>query len=472
MVLLASERALDSLCLATGRAKLSHGQLSEVREYQAANKIVQRIYRPCINGVNEDMTQRDMDILRAVITKFLADGNCYPFIKADPATTVMTCPDTIGDRDELLNRVIDGTAIEIEITPQQIRQLLQKRKDVQDTAGITHSLKKWEALRLEGLYKVRMADSKAKDVSINGNLLHVEVGKGKNRSAYYQIIFATKWGRLFMHNVQSGNLNQMRDEKYPKWGDVEKSIYYTVFSFPQDDFWRRPDELLSILNIKVGKNRQRAINKLDQSLNRLQEMGYLEWNCNNTAYHIKRKRVPQEKSKAPNGPLAGQETYEAGEQKESCIDNTMEAIAQLFAKRETQPYEAEKEYYSDLAITLGRKADKTIEEKAQLGIIESVERLSRGLPKGWEPDDTLYANVKMVRLGKWEDYSPYYLWLMVEKHEYFRKKLEQAGAKEVFNIYNLLNNNEELKRDIRDFIDKVEKAYKVYCTLSAEEAAM
>lgn len=91
-LLLYSERALDTLCLCGIRGRPSQGNLNPIRTYHSLNSSTVTIQRPVFNEMVEDITQADMDILRAVITQYVFEQG-YDSTSSDAS---------IQDEDELL----------------------------------------------------------------------------------------------------------------------------------------------------------------------------------------------------------------------------------------------------------------------------------------------------------------------------------------------------------------------------------
>ncbi|MED1743204.1 hypothetical protein, partial [Brevibacillus borstelensis] len=67
---LLSERALDAMNLCGNRGRLSKGDLPAERVYQSSNKEEVRLQLPCIDGKYEEITQNDLDVLRAITTHY------------------------------------------------------------------------------------------------------------------------------------------------------------------------------------------------------------------------------------------------------------------------------------------------------------------------------------------------------------------------------------------------------------------
>ncbi|MED1747106.1 hypothetical protein, partial [Brevibacillus borstelensis] len=194
----------------------------------------------------------------------------------------------IVDSSDIFDLWHDGKAIAIGITPEQIRKRLGNVTNKQlPTPTITRSLQRLSQMRVEGIYKVR-SEKGTLDVPINGTLLHFEIGTGGNHSIVYNIYFATQWGRLYLNNVQWGNLIRIYTPDYLTLSNGAKNLFMTVMVFPNPVFIRREDTLLSMLGIKIGKNRNRAVQNLVRYADELEQHQFITWQCKNGTYTIER----------------------------------------------------------------------------------------------------------------------------------------------------------------------------------------
>lgn len=290
---IASERSLDTLNICGLRGRLSQGRLESQRVYQASNKTRVCLSRPFINGIYEEITQDDLDILRAINTKYIEEEIRYKFEPYSSADLIIeSSTEKIGNISDWTNLVLDGLAEVIMITPEEIRKQLSRSKDSLPTKNITYSLQKLSSLKAKGIYKVR-SSGEVLNIQIDGNLLGVEVGKGSNHSLVYAVIFSTLWGRLYLHNLKSGNITWIREEQYIKLSGGEKNVLYTVMAFPSATFFRKTDVLLELINIKTGKNRVRAIQLLERYLNNLSSKGFITWEKAKEKYTIRRNIEPK-----------------------------------------------------------------------------------------------------------------------------------------------------------------------------------
>lgn len=463
MFCLASERGLDTMLSCGSRSRMSQGQLIEEKRYQAANNTAQCIYRPCIGGVYKEITQRDLDILRAVITKYLAEREYTPFAADDPERVLaLGFPDVISDRDELFSRVMDGMAVEIPITSEEIRKMLGKTKDSLDAASITSSFQKLEALRVEGVYKVR-TPAKTIDISINGNLLNVEVGKGHNRNNYYQVIFGTKWGQLLLHNLKAGNLTWISNEKYHHLRNEEKNILYTLLSFPEPVFRRKIDDALSIFGIRVGQNKKRAIFKLYKHLNQLKEEGVLDWECTDTAVHITRKIKASEWLPSAEDVLSDirNEKAKVKSRKNKIAYDMDVPIPADEHEQSVVSVVHDKEYFRNLARQLEQKPQRSIQEQAFMGIIGTIEALDDKMDS-LENKEAADDIKRTILRKKWEELSPYYLWSVDWFHTYLKSQFASSSVKHMLDYFDEINRDESLQMEIRNFVSDIEKAFDLY----------
>jgi hypothetical protein len=164
-----------------------------------------------------------MDVLRAIITQYVTEDLHFQFDQQKSAQPLMGLKNT--DNKTVMDMVADGDVIALVTTPTIIRKYLSKNKDRLPTKQVTLSLRKLADFKLEGIFKVR-SEGKVLDVNINSNLFQLEKCIAKNRRAEYLIIFAPELGRLFMHNIQSGNLIWVSDNQYSSLSVGAKNVLY------------------------------------------------------------------------------------------------------------------------------------------------------------------------------------------------------------------------------------------------------
>ncbi|WP_148039126.1 hypothetical protein [Brevibacillus gelatini] len=312
---LLSERALDAMNLCGNRGRLSKGNLPAERVYQSSNKEEIRLQLPFIDGKYEEITQNDLDVLRAITTHYaeIKEIHC-PFATPDPTEWVDESLSgaqlKIVDSSDIFDLWHDGKAIAIGITPEQIRKRLGNVTNKQlPTTTITRSLQRLSQMRVEGIYKVR-SEKGTLDVPINGTLLHFEIGTGSNRSIVYNIYFATQWGRLYLHNVQWGNLIRIYTPDYLILSNGAKNLFMTVMVFPNPVFIRREDTLLSMLGIKIGKNRNRAVQNLVRYADELEQHQFITWQCKNGTYTIGPYHCSRNRSKRRSRLVRSEPSYD------------------------------------------------------------------------------------------------------------------------------------------------------------------
>lgn len=299
--ILASERALDTMALCGIREKPSRGKLSEKRLYTAPNKERIHLFRPKTNDNSisegyQEITQNDLDILRAVNTKYVEEVIKYKFEKDE--LNISTPSDSLSEilfNDELKTisdlevlELIDNK-YEVVITTGEIRKRLQNSISSSD---IMLSVNKLSTMSINGNYMVRTKNG-AKPVNVTGNLFNYSIIKEKlNGRIYICFIFNTIWGMLYLNNIHMGNISWINNDKYLRLNIATKNIINIVMSFENKRFFRKTDDILKIFNIKVSRNRERAIKRLEIYLNELHDIGLIEWRVDKDTYYIEHRLTP------------------------------------------------------------------------------------------------------------------------------------------------------------------------------------
>jgi len=252
-----SERALDTLCLCGLRNRLSHGQLEPQRHYHALDGSSVILRRAVVNGIVEDITQSDLDVLRAVVTEYV-DMYYYDAERVD---------EQWPQDEELL----------IVITPNRIRSILSLNQYDLPTRQITLALRRLESLAVKGHYWVRK--TKAEQYPINDSLfeLAIDMSDSGKRVQEYVLYFGTDWGRAFLHNVRCGNFVVVRDIPYQDLDSGAKQLFYITMVMPRKVLSRGRNELLRLMNIKEKQNAPRSIKRLESYLVQLTDMKLIQW---------------------------------------------------------------------------------------------------------------------------------------------------------------------------------------------------
>ena len=271
--LLNSERALDTLCLCGLRNRLSHGELEPLRSYQVLDNSNIIHQRAVIDGTVEDITQSDLDVLRAVITAYI-NTHGYDAKNADQPWP---------EDDDLL----------VVITPGQIRSRLLMNHYELPTERISRSLRRLAGIIVQGNYRVR-SGTKAIAYPIQGSLfrLGVSITDSTKRVQEYALLFDTDWGRAFMHNVRSGNFVKVRDIPYGNLDNGAKQLFYISMTMTNREFYRGQGKLLELMNIKEKQNTRRGVERLKKYLNQLDGFGLITWWKEKEVYHINRRYNP------------------------------------------------------------------------------------------------------------------------------------------------------------------------------------
>lgn len=302
---LASERALETMALCGIREKPSRGKLSAKRTYIAPNKERIHLFRPkindnCLADSYEEITQDDLDILRAVNTKFVEEVIKYKFEKDE--LNISMPSDSISERlfNDELKTISDLEVLElidnkyaVVITTGEIRKKLQSSISSSD---IMLSVNKLSTMSINGNYMVRTKNG-AKPVNVTGNLFNYSIIKEKlNGRIYICFIFNTIWGMLYLNNIHMGNISWINNDKYLRLNIATKNIINIVMSFQNKSFFRKVDDMLKIFNIKVSKNRERAIKRLEIYLNELESIGLIDWKVDRGTYYIEHRLIPTKPS--------------------------------------------------------------------------------------------------------------------------------------------------------------------------------
>ena len=169
------------------------GAIEPKRTYTALDGSNIAMHRAIMNGKAEDITQSDLDVLRAVVTDYVHTRGWY---------NVANASQPWPKDDDLL----------VTITPKRIRSLLQLNHYDFPTERITRALQRLEGIIVQENYRVRSA-TEAKAYPIHGSLFQLGINytdSGKSVREY-ALLFDTDWGRAFMHNVRCGNFIKVRD---------------------------------------------------------------------------------------------------------------------------------------------------------------------------------------------------------------------------------------------------------------------
>lgn len=266
-----SERALDTLCLCGLRNRMSHGQLESKRIYTALDGSNVVLHRAMMDGKAEDITQSDLDILRAAITDYVHTRGGYNATNAGKPWP-------------------DGEDLLVTISPKRIHALLQLNHYDYPTARITQALARLAGTRVEGNYRVRSA-SGAKAHQINGFLFQLGIHKsaGGKRVKEYALLFDSHWGRAFMHNVRCGNLVKVQGIPYKALDAGAKQLFYIAMTMVHRELYRTESNLLQLMNIKEKQNTPRAIERLESYLKQLEGHGLITWYKEKGLYRIQRQ---------------------------------------------------------------------------------------------------------------------------------------------------------------------------------------
>jgi|GEM_PF-6750714 len=452
---LISERGLDTLNLCGIRGKLSQGVLEPQREYQCSNGETITLHRPCIAGKHEEITQLDLDILRAITTHYVEENKIFPpFSKPDPSRWIEeSSPDAqrkTVDTSELYDLWLDESAIAINITPEQIRRRLWINNKKLSTQRITHALLRLSEMKVEGNYSVRTKKG-AIPVPISGTLLSFESAPGDSTCIQYMIYFATQWGRLYLNNVQWGNLTHINDRQYIGLKDGSKNILLTVAAFESSVFQRKdPNRMLEYYHIKVGKNRRRALATLEKFLEELRKAGYIEWEKLDQGYKITRL---VDFTRVGRGAIEVNETEH---------DQDMESQEPtVFASPSVNEREYSEDGLNNIIAQIRTKKNKSREEQALSEIWDTVELLHRQLPKIKHPD--LAVRVKLRKIEQdWQEYSPYYLWTV----DWFREKYvhqikNYSCIDRIETCFREIDADINLQNTIRQWVDYLERSFMI-----------
>lgn len=435
---LASERALDTIAVCGIKARPSKGKFGEKRVYTAPNKEKICLYRPKIeddymSDRYEEITQGDLDILRAVNTKYIEEIIKFKFNKTHEATIIdeiimNNSSKCLQDR-ELIKLLNSGMAIAI--TNREIKKRLNSNISNSD---IIHSIKKLSNFKIHGNYKVSNTVS-SRDVEISKNLFNFTMIKEKNNGMIIIcIIFNTYWGQLYLHNLRFGNISWIIDEKYQKLDNTSKNILIPVISFPNKNFIRRTSDLLEIANIKESKNKKRAIAILDKGLNELMNKGFITWSKKIETYYIS-SRIDTTKAISQNNKYIS-----LNEDDEKILDIVKHY--DMLARK----YNNSVEYYS--LSTKNPKADENwIYFESLYYVCEE---------NGW--DAKIYLEAQFMRAKKWENEKikyPLPHMLISENTQnwyprYIRDTKEKYSISEKKELISMKTSdtNEEIKEDI------------------------
>ena len=462
---IASERALNTMICCASRSRQPHGQLGPIKEYDSANGEHVSLRRPQINEKYEDITQNDLDILRAVNTQYVHEQLKFKWAKNDPAELISEPGLKIVDEADLLNLWNDGKATSISITPRKIREWLKRTKSQLPTAAIEKSLNKLAALYIkEGTYKVR-SPQKTLDVPVEGNLLSFLQGNTGRRSSHYEILFATRWGRLYIHNLNYGNLVWIKEPKYWELSEGAKNILHIVTAFKKgkDSFFKRNEEaLLKLLSINIGKNKSRAVRTLRNYLDELIRSDFIQCQDSNksgeTIYSIEYLINP----------------IDSGYAEEQIEENSLSLQQESELEDEPSPEEIEfmnrgdydplksvnpdvEEKYKEILRQL-RTKEQTTEVEVTIDVITSVQLLRSIEALGKQG---LEDAIKVELKRNWHHYSPYFLFA-VKWFTYYLKQTNPLRAKSLEDEYfSVIRINPLLQKRITDTLQEVCRDYDI-----------
>jgi len=427
-----SERALDTLCLCGLRGRPSRGKLESSYKYFAVDDLEVVLHRPVLAGEIEEITQGDLDVLRAAITHYIFK---YDY-------------DTQRASDKLLEK--DSEELCIVLTPGDIRERLLLTKDDLPTHQITRSLHKLSSLEVQANYRLRIKGG-SEAIPIQGTLfsLHIAPFKpGSQRVGEYTLWFETDWGMLFMHNIRCGNLVVIRDVPYQELDNTAKNLFFPIMSMSNPVFVRRQDKLLGLIHNGDGQNLPRAIARMESKLKALERYGLLTWKFEKGVYRMRRLY----------DPIKGRMPRDLGSAKE-LEGEGLDLEVTKGLRKEEQSLDIGKEIIRLLNIE-----NPSEWENIQCDIIESVMHMNEKL-KGRNLEMQKAMKPTLIR-RYYSEYSPYYLWIQ----DKFRM---QAGAVEpVFKYGNMngkvvferIDSDPKLQQDLKEWLEKVESFYNIHQT--------
>ncbi|ODB61652.1 hypothetical protein A7309_14200 [Paenibacillus polymyxa] len=429
-----SERAVDTLCICGLRGRSSRGTLPPVNEYQAVDESKVALHRPAVKRTVEDITQNDLDILRAVITHYVFE-NGYDSVNAK---------NKLPEDEELL----------ILITPGRIRELLQMSRHDLPTRQITHSLQKLEELKIKAQYHVRN-EKGSRSCSIEGHLFELGIGNSDSgkRVNEYALLFNTGWGRYFVHNVRCGNFIVIRDFPYAQLNNGAKNLFYTVMSMPNHYFYRRQDKLLSLINSKDDQNQPRAITRLEEYLSDLTDQQLITWKLEKGIYQIKRLYKPA------IGTL--NISFDQIRDAQPFLEKRHENSEEGPSNGDTENIEKGEEY-EEMGRILKRlmsKEKRSKQENMYYEIVQGIEAM-RDRTSGISDVREFENDYAQARLHKdWKSYSAYYLWTHPEFREWFSNHDESKWNetyRQYQGIFRQVESNTELLGQLVEWREAVE----------------
>ncbi|GFZ87136.1 hypothetical protein GCM10008018_36610 [Paenibacillus marchantiophytorum] len=443
-----SERALDTLCLSGLRGRLSRGVLEPVRTYYALNGSNVTMYRPVLDNKVEDITQADLDVLRAVVTHYVFEHGY------DSRNSNAPMPE-----DDDLWAVIK---------PERIRSLLQVSRHDLPTEQISRSLKKLQSLRIEAGYHVRSGGG-AEKRPITGNLFKfgTSYSASGKRVNDYVLYFDTEWGRAFLHNVCCGNFVVVRDIPYRELDNGAKSLFYMVMAMQNAYFYRKQDKLLQLMNSKDGQNRPRAIQRLEGYLNQLSDLKLVTWWLNGNVYHVNRLYDPI-KGAMPELELGtGNTTIQIESESHETDENARQMVNQVTVEPQAD-HDTWQQHFERVLNKLLSKEQRSELEEIQFRIVQAVDTMQERTERMSEENKQGY---KQTILRKdWDSFTPYYVWTQTD----FRLWFEANQAQEKWNdeyvrfqeVFKKIEADPKLQDDLMKWTDALEQFYEFRLTCS------
>lgn len=412
-----SERALDTLCLCGLRNRLSHGSLDAQRHYQALDELSVTLHRAVVDGVVEDITQSDLDVLRAVVTDYVFTHGYDKQHVSDPWP----------EDEELL----------LTITPERIRSILSLSKRDLPTRQISQALRRLRSLVVKGTYRVR-TNHGAVPHSICCSLftLGIRNSDSGKRVEEYALFFDSDWGRAFMHNVRCGNFVVVRDIPYQDLDSGAKQLFYISMTMTNKELHRSPKNLLQLMNIKEKQNAPRSIKRLESYLAQLAGMRIIQWRHNSRKYVIQRIYNP--------------------------VEGIMPEV--MVSEHEQLPVEAPEQKQDEVwEVQFERALNKLVHrsdyENVQYRIYQDTIEMQEKTEQFKNPEDKDSYKQAILRRN-WESFSPYYLWTHLEFRKWFRDKQNQARYNPDYvqyqQVFDRIESDQELQGNVLEWVEAIE----------------
>ncbi|EPZ41411.1 hypothetical protein [Alicyclobacillus acidoterrestris] len=438
---LASERALDTMNLCAIRSRPSAGVLNPSDICTALNGDAFTLNRPYVDGHFEDLTQDDLDVLRAIIT-FYVDEAGYGYARKHDfqRLKLSSMPDTISF-EEACELAAEEKATGVLVTAKEIRSILQRNNKALKTDEITKSLFKLSKFTVDGSYIIRNSWEKGKKtdtIRINGTLLTFGMGKKEKQDIWYSVIFATKWGQYFLHNIKAGNLIWVKEDGYKNLTLGAKNILRTIMVQKGQQFYRRDTQsMLKVFNIKVGKNPSDAMRRLQKYYEELARLGFIKPTMEIT--HITRNIDPS-KGTFIDAPSHRQDL--------SVESQPVEIPASPPALNHN---ESESSKWNERI-----RHDEILDQ-----ITETIKTL--GIPKG---NEQFRAEIKQRQiLRKFDRCSVYYLWSIPWFHQFLATEASQHTDRQTYDrivkSFEQIGSDVELQNFIQECVQKIEAEYNI-----------